>query len=361
MTKKHALAGIITDRHTSIIHAVVDKVIASPGEEYFAKLFPAKNVYARNLIHERLSGYGGFTGERNLNEKGKPVSGRSRDSRLFKPGFYQEHIRWNEDDLINLRKAGTLDERAVKGPLGVTAGELDELSAAAMKLQRRVVNRWNKLGADAIFNGTFVWKSLSYDFEVPAGNRLTAPTDWSDPSAGTPLSDLWAYQNTDATVRKYKIKRFVINPKTATDIMVSDEVRNVLKNYNLLKNDINIVAQFLFPGLAEIYTLRDAYQDETIEADGTVTMGAHTFFMPDDKVFIEIDFAGMIYPIYGNFCLTENLNDPSASIEKPAVGLYTYIDEKGLEERESPYVKLVTGFNGGPNLLRSDDVLTISV
>jgi hypothetical protein len=184
MSRKHALSGIITDRHTQVIHAVVDKVIADPGEEYFAKLFPIKYVYARHLVHERLSGFGGFTQERSLGEKGKPVTPQSRDSRLYKPGFYQEHIRFEEDDLINLRLAGTLDQRGIKGPLQLTGGELDELSRAGMKLQRRVINRWNKLGADAIFNGTFVWKGITHDFEVPAGNRLTSPTDWSDPSAG---------------------------------------------------------------------------------------------------------------------------------------------------------------------------------
>jgi hypothetical protein len=56
-----------------------------------------------------------------------------------------------------------------------------------------------------------------------------------------------------------------------------------------------------------------------------------------------------------------NINDPSATLEKLATGLYTFVDEKGLEEREAPYVKVVTGFNGGPNLLRSDDVITIDI
>ncbi len=360
MSKPHKLSGIITDRHTQVIHAVVDKVIATPGEEYFAKLFPAKNVYARTLVHERLSGFGGFTGERAIGEKGKVVTTRSRDSRLFRPGFYQEHVRFDEDDLINLRRAGTMDQRGITGPLSLTTGELDELSAAGVKLNRRITNRWNLLGRDAIFNGTFVHKGVTFNFDVPAGNRLTAPTDWSDPSAGTPLADLWNFQNNDPTVRIYNVAQYVISPKTATDIMVSDEVRNVLKNYNLMKNDINVVAQFLFPGLAPIKVVKDAYQDESI-VDGEVVMGAHTFFMPDDKVFVEVSFSGMIYPVYGDFCLTQNLNDPSSTIETPAVGLYTFVDEEGLKEREAPYVKVVSGFNGAANLLRSDDVLTISV
>jgi hypothetical protein len=357
MSMKHALSGIITDRHRQAIHAVVDKVIADPGQQYFANLFPMRHVPAQVLIHERLSGFGGLIGERALGEKGKSVTAESRDSRLYKPGAYQEHIRFDENDILTLRKLGTYGDRGITG---LTSGELDDLTRAGMKLQRRVINRWNKLGVDAIMNGTFVWKGKTFNFDVPGGNRLTAPTDWSDPSAGTPFSDLWKYQNTDPLVRLYKVKQYTINPKTATDIMVSDEAKNVLKNYNIKANDINGVAQFLFPGLAPIVVVKDAYQDESV-VDGKIVLGAHTFFMPDDKVFVEIDFGGQIYSQYGEFQLTENINDPSATLERLATGLYTFVDEKGLEEREAPYVKVVTGFNGGPNLLRSDDVITISV
>lgn len=358
MSTKHALAGLITDRHRQVIHAVVDKVIADPGEQFFANLLPMRNVPAQVMIHERLSGFGGLIGERELGEKGLAITAQSRDSRLFKPGAYQEHVRFDEKDILTLRKLGSFGDRGITG---LNAGELDELTRAGMKLQRRVINRWNLLGANAIFNGNFVWKGQTFDFGVPAGNRLTSPSNWSDPSAGTPLTDLWTFQNQDPLVRLYKVRRFVISPATHTKIMTSDEVKNVLKNYNLIKNDINIVGQFLFPGLAEIKIVRDAYQLETINAAGQVVMGAHTFFMPDNYVFVEVDFAGMIYPTYGEFQLTENLNDPGATLEHLAQGLYTFVDEKGLEEREAPYVKVVTGFNGGPNLLRSDDVITIAI
>lgn len=356
--KVHAFSGIITDRHRQIIHAVVDKVIADPGEQYFANLLPTRNVPAQVMIHERMSGFGGFTGERALGEKGKAISNGSSDSRLFEPGAYQEHSRFDEKDILTLRKLGTYGDRGITG---LTSGEMDELSRSGMKLQRRVINRINKLNADAVLNGTFVWKSKTFNFDVPAGNRLTAPTDWSDPAAGTPLSDLWNYQNNDPLVRLYKVHQYVINPKTATDIMVSQEVKDVLRNYNLVKNDINVVAQFLFPGLAPIKVVKDAYQEESVNAAGQIVMGAHTFFMPDDKVIVEVSFAGMIYPTYGEFQLTENINDPSATLDRLATGIYTFVDEEGLREREAPHIKVVTGFNGGPNLLRSDDVITISV
>ena len=74
---------------------------------------------------------------------------------------------------------------------------------------------------------------------------------------------------------------------------------------------------------------------------------------------IDFDQSGALYSQYGELQLTENMNDPSATIQSPAVGMYTFIDEKGLERRKNPFVELVAGFNGGPNLMRPDDVIVI--
>jgi hypothetical protein len=353
-----ALAGVIGDRHRQVIHAVVDKIVASPGEDYGLQLMKPRMLPMAYLIHEKIAGFGGMTGERAIGEKGKQVATGSGDTRLFKPGAYQEHIKFGEEDLLMLRKLGTIGDRGVTG---LTNGELDHLSRGSAKLERRLKNRMNKLAWDALFSGTYVWKGRTFDFAIPGANTIAAATDWSVKATGTPLSDLWTLQSTHALIRIYQVKEFVINPKTAADMQMTQEVRDALKNYNLTSNDINKVAQFLFPGLAPIRIVKDGWQDETVAADGSISMGVHQFFVPDDKVLVVPNFGGSLYDGYGELQITENMNDPAATLDKPAQGIYTFVDEKGLEERESPYVKVVAGFNGGPNLLRSDDVIVITV
>jgi hypothetical protein len=357
MSKVHALSGIIGERHRQVITAVVDQITASPGEAYGLQLMPPVNYPASILIHEVVSGFGGLTGERALDEKGKAIVGGDSETRFFKPGAYQEHRKYTEQDLLMLRRLGSIGDRGVTG---LTSGELDWLTRDTQKLELRLKNRLQKLAWDALFTGQWSWKGQLVDFAIPGGNALSAATDWSVAATGTPLADLWAIQTTNALVMKYVVKEYVINPKTAADIMKTAEVREVLKNYNIVNNDINVVAKFLYPGLAPIKIVKDAYQDETVSG-GKAVLGNTTYFVPNDKVLVVPDFSGKLYGLYGEIQITENLNGPGASVQAPAQGIYTFIDEKGLEEREAPFIKVVAGFNGGPNLMRRDDVITISV
>lgn len=357
MSKIHQLAGIIGERQRQVIHAVVDEIYAKPGEEYALQLMPIRNVPSAILINERLAGMGGLIGERLLGEKGKAINNGSSQVRYFAPGAYQEHALFTEKDLLQLRRYGSLGER---GLTGLTKGELDELTRSGMKLQLRIKNRINKLIWDALFNGNYVHKSQTFSFNVPSGNALTAATDWNVANSATPFSDLWYLQTQEAKLLKYKIKEWVVNPKTWAAIMASAETQKVIANYHITNLDPNEVAKFLYPGLAPIKKVSDIYQDESL-VDGEIVLGDASFFVPDNKVLVVPDFGGTLYGAFGEFDIAENLNDPSATLDNPAVGIYTFVDDKGLEHRESPHVKVVSGFNGAPNLLRANDVFVVSV
>jgi hypothetical protein len=354
---KHLLAGIIGDRHRQVIHAVVDEIMADGSADVSEELMPIVSQPAAYLIHERIKGHGGMTQERALGEEGKAINAGGSETRSFLPGSYQEHVVFRERDLLMLRKMGSIGDR---GATNVTAGELDHLGRAAAKLKLRVRNRIAKGRWDAIFNGTYVYQGNTFSFGVPNGNRLTAGTDWSDKAAGKPLADLYALQTTYGPLLKYSIMEFIMNPKTAADAMKTDEVRECLKNYNISSGDLNTVAKLLYPGLAPIRIVKDVYQEEDL-VDGEIVTGNAQFFVPNDKVLIRPDFSGSMYGTFGEYDITENINDPSATLDSPAVGIYTFVDEQGLAKKKAPHVDVVAGFNGAPNLLRSDDVFTVSV
>ncbi len=357
MSKVQALSGIVGDSQRQVIHAVVDKIAANPGEKYALQLMPITDQPASILYHEVVSAFGGKTGERTLGEKGKAVHAGDSEIRPFIPGSYQEHVKFTEKDLLTLRKLGTMGDRGVTG---VTDKELNWLERGANKLNLRIENRCCQLVWDAIFNGKFIFKGAEFDFKIPLANFINATTDWSVSASATPFKDLMTILKTHAVVRKYKIKQIVINPKTEVDMLTSAEAKSVIVNANIDMMDVNKVGKFLYPGLPEIKVVADSYQDEAI-AGGKVSLTNAQFFVPDDKALLIPDFGGTLYGQYGELQITENINDPSATLDNPATGIYTFVDEKGLEERESPYVKVVAGFNGGPNLMRSDDVIIVSV
>lgn len=360
--KRQDLAGVLTDRHRHVITAVVEEVSAQAPEQSLAlKLLPPTNVPAAILEHEIISASGGKTGERKMGAPGKAVSGPSSTSKVYKPGSYQEFIKFSENDLVKLRKLGTIGDRGVTG---LTGGELDWMERAADKLKKRLVNRLAQLAWDAIFTGQYVYQGIIYDFAVPAGNQLASATDWS--AAGSkPFEDLVALCGQSDILRKYRnlIKGFVINPKTEADIIQRALAAGYITNNNIMAGGINVVKKFAAPGLPDFIVCDDVVQDETENADGSVSVGTAEFLVPDDKVLVLIDFdkARVQFPEYGQLQLAENMNDPSATVAQPAVGVYTFVDEKGLDNRKAPYVEIVSGFNGGPNLHRSNDVIVISV
>lgn len=360
---KHALAGVLNDRHRHIITAVVEEVSAKGAKSGVAlQLMPIVDVPAAVLEHEIISAYGGLTGERALNASGKPISGPSSYSKVYEPGFYQESILFTENDLLRLRKLGTIGDRGVTG---LTGGELNWIDRAAKKLKLRMENRLHKLAWDAIFTGQYSFGgAVKYSFGIPGANALTAATAWSTPSVGKPFEDLLVLLKTSPVLRKYQgmIKALVINPNTEAVMIQRALEAKYITNNNVMNADINEIAKFAAPGLPKIEVVNDVWQDETVSAAGVVTLGDAQFMVPDNKVLVVIDFnkGDVLFPEYGQLQLTENMNAPGATVERPATGLYTFVDEKGLEQRKSPFVELVSGFNGGPNLMRPFDVFTIS-
>ena len=357
------LAGILQDKHRQVIHAVVEEfsVMALDESSVAMQLMPMVDVPAAVLEHEIIDAFGGQTQERVLNTEGKSVPGLSSQSKLYEPGSYQEFIPFFEKDLLKLRKFGSIGDR---GATGLTGGELDQISRAASKLQMRLMNRAHSLIWDALFNDRYVYQGITKIFGRPAQNTITAATDWSVALTGTPFADLVAIWGNNPVLRKYKkaITKMIINPKTATDIISRALEAGYITNANIGSADINEVMKFAAPGLPPFEVVDDAIQSETYDAvTQKAVVGDAEYLVPDNKVMLVVDFNknGLLFPEYGQLQITENMNDPASSVESPAVGMYTFLDDTGLLKKKSPHIDVVAGFNGGANLMRPNDMLII--
>ena len=213
------------------------------------------------------------------------------------------------------RSTGSGALRRKTGATGLTGGELDFVSRAANKLQLRLMNRAAQLSWDALFNDTFIYQGVTFTFGRPGSNTISASTDWSAPGAGKPFTYLNTIIGNNEFLRKYRahIKSFGINPKTASDIVNRALEQGEITNNNIRSADINEVRQFSSPGLPPFEVIEDAIQDETVEADGSVTLGNANYLVPDDKILVVMDFAkrGVLFPEYGQLHITENMNDIS--------------------------------------------------
>ena len=356
MSKINHLSGVIGQKETAVIAAVVDEITAKPAEGLGLQLMPVKSYPEFLVYHEKVSGFGGLLSERVIGESGGTSAISSSETIEFSPGSYQEAKRFGEKDLISLRRLGDIGARGVTG---LTSGALDFMGRAGEDLKFKLNNRLNKLAWDTLFNGTYQYQGTTkYNFNTPAANTVFAASDWSIPATSTPFTDLFQILKTNPTYYKYIIKHIVINPVTEAAMLNSAQARNVIINNAFAVGDINKLASILFPGLPEIKVCKDAYQDQTV-AGGKIVNGLAQYFVPDYKLLMIPDFGGSLFGSFGELQMTYNMNDPSASVQTPAIGIYTFVDELGLMQRKAPYLEIVTGFNGGPNLMRSNDVLII--
>jgi hypothetical protein len=360
--KAQELAGAFNDNHRQYIYAVVEEVTAEAAEGgLIEQLMPPVDVPAATLEIEYVTGSGGLTGERVLGAPGQSVSGPSSTSGIFKPGAYQDVTKLTEEDLLMLRKLGTLGDRGVTG---LTGGELNWLERLAVKHKKRLKNRMAQLGWTALTAGTWTWQGRTITFPIPEGNIFSAATDWTQPGVGTPFEDLIQLLEQNAFFIKYRplIKALAINPISAAYILQRALEAKVITNNNITSAGINEVKRFMAPGLPDFVVVDDAYQNETYAKDGSVTLGNAEYMFPSNVVMPIVDFskAKVLFTKYGELQLTENMNAPEATVEKPAQGIYTFIDERGMLERKAPYIELVTGFNGAPNLMRYNDVILIN-
>jgi hypothetical protein len=136
-------------------------------------------------------------------------------------------------------------------------------------------------------------------------------------------------------------------------------VQNALANPAVGSYDLNAVLNFFIPGCPKATIYKGWYQAQSIVA-GVITVGDAIYFIPDGYIFFDVTPFG---DTIGSFDQTLQL--ASGSIEAPGVGKFLSVEEciaPGTRGGpQNPFISLLGGVYGGPNLRRSFDVLTAKV
>jgi len=61
----------------------------------------------------------------------------------------------------------------------------------------------------------------------------------------------------------------------------------------------------------------------------------------------------------GDVVVQPNLQE--GSIENPGAGIFVILEDKTMTNRGNPHMDVIAGFNGGPRMIRPQDVLTAQV
>jgi hypothetical protein len=356
-------SGFITDEHTAALQKVIREVQNDPSTYLGSKYLPSVALPARKIRIDIIEATGGLTQEHTLGTDPLYTQRFGTRSAEFEPGSWREAIRYDEQDILNLRELGQNDtsRRGIEMYIEKTVDQLN----------RRLEARIEKLRWDAIFTGSFQYLGKTISFGIPSGNRVTPSVPWftgtQANNSADPLKDIrfWTTGG-QANFRKYKIKEMVMNPNTARVILDNANTQSFIKTYFSSEAfgayDLNKVLQMYLPGCPPVTVYDGWYQDQTLDnATGKLSVGDAIFFIPDGYIFFTIGTPDN--DALGEF--HQGLHLASGTIGSPGYGKFLVIEDNTAPGTKggpkNPFIDLVAGVAGGPKLDRYFDILTAYV
>lgn len=354
---------LISPAYTRALGEVIREIEPDPNLYRGAQYMPAVERPTNNVYVDVWERTGGATLEHTLDTDPLNIQKKGFRTMQFSAGAYREGLRYGESDILRLRELGTNDL--------TKRGIQQHLEENAKRLNLRIETRMELLRWQVIFNGAYVYDGKSIDFGIPSANNVAPIANWATGSGATlapnasadPINDLrfWLMGGYD-TFRLYTVKKLVMNPNTARMILSNPKVQTqiypAIQGGRLQDYNLNGILGFLLPGMPEVDVYNGTYLAESIDPiTGRITTGAATYFIPDGKIFFETNLPDGNK--IGEIQMTLNLSN--GSIEAPTAGKFVVTDQRGLANVQNPYLALYAGFNGGPALTRSFDLLTASV
>jgi hypothetical protein len=358
------MAELISPAYTRALGEVIREIEPDPALYRGIQYMPAVERPTDDVYVDVWEATGGATLEHTLDTDPLNIQKKAFRTLQFSAGKYRESIRFGESDILRLRRLGTADlsQRGIQ----------QHLEENARRLNTRIETRMEMLRWQAIFNGSYIYDGRVIDFGVPALNSVAPTTVWAtrDASgrlvsndASNPVLDLrfWTMGGYDI-FRKYQIRKMVMNPNTSRMFIESKAVQQLIApaitGGFVRTYDINGVLSYVIPGIPEVDVYAGTYFNETIDpVTGKISVSTSQYFIPDGKIYFETNLPDNNR--IGEIAMTLNLSN--GDIGAPASGKFVITDQRGLADVANPSMKLVSGFNGGPALTRSFDLLTATV
>lgn len=354
----------LTNEFTEVIAKTIQEIVNDPATYLGSKYLPTVSRPERKIRAEIWEATGGLTNEHMVGTNPQYIQRTAFRAEEFEGGFYKEAIHYDERDILFLREVGN-NGRNVRGVQEYMARDTD-------RLNRRLEARMEKLRWDAIFNGSFSHFGRTVSFAIPAANRaVPIGALWSLDSinanaAANPIADIryWVTGGL-AAFRKYKISKLIMNGNTARWILENANTKAYISsigaNPQVNEWSIDKLMQFLIPGGPGVEVYNGWFQSESV-VSGKLTVSDATYFIPDGYIFLEVTNLPGGDKI-GEFQLGVHL--ASGTVNDPGYGKFLVVDDQTQPGTsggpKNPFLDLVGGFYGGPNLMRSFDVLTAKV
>lgn len=308
-------------------------------------LFPDVDTYHEKILVDVIDAPTGMTSAHNLGAEPRIIKGLAQRRREYRTGYWKETRRWNEEELLFARKAGTFNQRAGRDMINQGALQLDNRLEV-----RKEWLRWQTLLGGVIDideNGV----KYTVDFGVPDSHKIDltsgGKTPWSDHQNANPVKDLLEviqlFIGTGA-----RPGTMYYNQVVAADLIQNAMLRDLLKQSTL-------IAQLNTATLPQVLKMFVPQLDFAQYDQGWASEdGVFHFFVPDSHVVI----VGVGQEKMGDFASTISLHN--GGVDNPQPGKFAIVEDHSMLEK-NPYIDLTVGQYGLPRLYHPNWIVSVKV
>jgi hypothetical protein len=301
------------------------------------KICPIVPVFAAEIEYDVLFPSFGMTSAHKIGTKPKSVQTPKQETKRSGTAYWKDTGRLDEEKLLFLRKAGTLNERA--GRDAVMQLGLHQDTRLDVRIEWLVWQMLTQNLIDINENGV----KFKVVFGLPAKKDISGDTQkkWTATATCDPIGFLISliqeYRGTGA-----KARTVFMNSVTAGYALQSAKFIDMLKQSSFagFLSPLNAIPalKLLIPNIDFII-----YDEGYLDDDQTFVP-----FLEDGEVVVYGDYPGEKVMDFGSTISLHN-----GGLDKPQPGKFSLIKDKSAEE-ENPYVDVTVGIYGLPRMYHPD-------
>jgi hypothetical protein len=315
-----------------LTHVVRNRV--SDTTKFIGKrICPVVPVYASEIEYDVLHAVKGMTSAHKIGTNPKTVQPEKMETKRSGTAYWKDTGRLDEEKLLNLRKAGTINERAAREAVYNLAFQQD--TRLEVRIEWLI---WQMLTKNAIHVDENNVK-FTVVFGMPNALDISADVQkkWTATATSDPIGFLTmliqGYRGTGA-----KARTIFMNSITAGFAVQSAKFVDMLKqsNFTGYLSPLNATSalKLLFPDVNfEIYDEGYLDNDEDFQP-----------FIADGEIVAYGDYPGEKVMDFGSTITLHN-----GGLDKPQPGKFSLIEDKSANEK-NPYVDVTVGIYGLPRL-----------
>lgn len=326
------------------LNKVINEFTTDPARYVLSRFMPVVTEFAPEIRWDILGGTTGMTNAHHIDTEPRAIRFNVLKEKMMSTAYWKEVSILNESDILFIRRAGSLTERAAQT---LITRRMEQLNV-------RLETRLEWLRAQALLGQLDINENgvvRSIDYEVPSAHKVTAGTPWSTVATADPIGDLQAWR---LLFRGTGAGRplMLCNQKVAGYLAQNAKVRELVRQSSEV---VRIGTGTVGPLMTDLVGA-DGLSDVLVYDEGyTDANGVYHPFLPDNKVILIAN--GPAGEPFADFASTPTVHN--GGVANATGGKFTLMKDEQMEA--NPSIMLGAGIYGLPRVYHPDWIIVATV